>query len=317
MYLLGTEKYRNELARCLNETASELIVLSAFVTKPGYQWIIDRIGQQGGVGKLVVRWRPNDLLSGASSLEVYEMAKKVGWSVFVYPDLHAKSILIDKSIVFVGSANMTGYGLSIVPGANRELGVKFPASPEDIAVFESILSESTLVTDLIVERLKEFLSTQPPKTSDLSGGNWSLELEHLFDKPPEKLWVADLLWAIPEDLLNLDGLDEERKRSAVHDLNILGLADVDLIKREILSDVFIQCRSWKWLKKILSESEGQELYFGAITAALHSSLLDDPTPYRKEVKGLVQNLYSWASILNPQLIKIDVPNHSQRIKYLG
>ncbi len=317
MNLLGTEKYRNELAGCLNEAASELVVLSAFVTAPGFQWIMDRINNERVVGSLVVRWRPNDLLSGASSLEVYEIANKSGWSVFVYPDLHAKSMLIDKSIVFVGSANITGYGLSIVPGANRELGVKFPASPEDITVFESILSESTLVTDSLIVKLKEFLSAQPPKTSDLSGGNWSDELEQLFDKPPEKLWVADLLWAIPEDLLNLDGLDEERKRSAIHDLNILGLADVDLTKREILCDVFIQCRSWKWLRTILSEAEGQELYFGTITAALHNSLLDDPKPYRKDVKGLVQNLYSWASILDPQLIKIDVPSHSQRIKYLG
>ena len=147
MQLLGTEKYRNDLAVDLREVEGELIILSAFVTLQGFKWILDKVKGKGISGKLVVRWRPDDLLSGASSLAVYEVAKEAGWEIFVYPDLHAKSILIDKATVFVGSANITGYGLSIVPGANRELGVKFEASTQDITVFESILSESTLVTD--------------------------------------------------------------------------------------------------------------------------------------------------------------------------
>jgi len=49
---------------------------------------------------------------------------------------------------------------------------------------------------------------------------------------------------------------------------------------------------------------------------LHSALLDDPTPYRSEVKVLVQNLFSWISIVGPKSAGIECvkPNHTQVLR---
>ena len=314
MNLLGAETYRNDLAECLSKVTDELIVLSAFVTRPGFQWILNRTNIERYTGNIVVRWRPDDLLSGASSLEVYADAKEAGWNVFICSDLHAKSILIDKATVFVGSANLTGYGLSIVPGANRELGVKFEASPRDIAVFEAILSESTLVTDSIVEQLKLFLATLPKKEHELSGRNWPDEISKLLQKPPGKLWVAEMLWASPEKLLGGFDSCSDVSSATEHDLRVLGLENVSTVDVSLLKAAFLNSRPWKWLYSLLSRAVHKELYFGKLSSLLHDSLLDDPAPYRTDVKELMQNLCLWIECLASDYVGIDVPSHkSQRI----
>lgn len=314
MNLLGSETYRNELAECLSKVTDELVVLSAFVTRPGFQWLLNRTNNDRFTGNLVVRWRPDDLRSGASSLEVYAVAKEAGWNVYICPDLHAKSILIDKAMVFVGSANLTGCGLSIVPGANRELGVMFEASSRDIAVFEAILSESTLVTDSIVEKLKLFLDSCSEEEYGFSGSRWPAEIERIFEKPPAKLWVADMLWASPVTLFRDVGICSLSTKEAVHDLRILGLEDVEIIDTEILKKTFLSSRPWKWLFAQLSNAKNQELYFGALSSLLHQALLDDPSPYRKDVKCLLQNLFLWADFLDNKYVFIDVPrSKSQRM----
>jgi hypothetical protein len=91
-------------------------------------------------------------------------------------------------------------------------------------------------------------------------------------------------------------------------LNTYPGADQDEIKK-----AFRESKCFQWLMKWLSEQEHNELYFGAASAALHSVILNDPRPYRKEVKILLANLLNWISVLDMEEIGIDRPNYSQRI----
>ncbi len=318
MRLLGTEAFRTSLSEGLLEAKQEIIVLSAFVTLNGYSWLLEKIQSEDVVGKLVVRWRPDDLLIGASDLGVYEFAKQKGWSIFVCPELHAKSVLIDGVKVFVGSANITGRGLSIVPGANRELGICFSPTQQDLAVFDNVLSESTLVTDALFKKIEEFLLKQPKAVKSHKELSWPEEIEKIFKKPPEKLWVADLMWTSPEKLLNIELLDGENKRNALHDFRLLGVDDIPPFDLSCLKEAFIVSRCWQWLSNVISKNENREIYFGEASFLLHNSLLDDPRPYRKNVKELVQNLYLWVKFISKEYIKVDIPgNKSQRIKFIN
>lgn len=58
-------------------------------------------------------------------------------------------------------------------------------------------------------------------------------------------------------------------------------------------------------------------YFGGVTAALHNTLVNDPKPYRKEVKDLLANTLGWIKALDINEIAIDTPNHSQRIRIVN
>ena len=49
---------------------------------------------------------------------------------------------------------------------------------------------------------------------------------------------------------------------------------------------------------------------------LHNALVEDPKPYRREVKELLSNLLSWVEELEMEEIVIDRPNYSQRIRIL-
>lgn len=58
------------------------------------------------------------------------------------------------------------------------------------------------------------------------------------------------------------------------------------------------------------------MYFGEITANLHNALLNDPRPYRKDVKQLLANLLNWIAALDINEIVVDRPAHSQRVRYI-
>ena len=51
----------------------------------------------------------------------------------VLQDLHAKVMLIDNDILFIGSPNLTYKGMSLVPVSNEELGIKVNLE-EDIKI---------------------------------------------------------------------------------------------------------------------------------------------------------------------------------------
>ena len=52
------------------------------------------------------------------------------------------------------------------------------------------------------------------------------------------------------------------------------------------------------------------MYFGQLTAELHDALVEDPKPYRKDVKTLL----AWAQALQMEEVVIDKPSHSQRVR---
>lgn len=67
-----------------------------------------------------------------------------------------------------------------------------------------------------------------------------------------------------------------------------------------------------WLREKL-QKKGGELYFGELTSDLHNSLLEDPLPYRTEVKRLVENLINWVVVLLPAEFGSDTPQRSRRL----
>ena len=95
--------------------------------------------------------------------------------------------------------------------------------------------------------------------------------------------------------------------------------DVDFLginKHSSIADIknaFKTSKPYRWLIKTLYDTENGELYFGNLTEKLHNTLINDPKPYRKEVKDLLANLLNWIQELKIVEVTIDRPNHSQRI----
>jgi hypothetical protein len=90
----------------------------------------------------------------------------------------------------------------------------------------------------------------------------------------------------------------------VNDLDV----DTDLLKAK-----FTQLRVTKWLRNQLLKEESKSLRFGAISKRLHDALLNDPKPYRREVKDLQANLFNWIKYLDLSEFKIEKYNRSESI----
>lgn len=73
---------------------------------------------------------------------------------------------------------------------------------------------------------------------------------------------------------------------------------------------------YRWLKSVLEQKVNNEIYFGELSALIHDVIINDPKPYRKEVKELQSNLLNWIVELDIEEIQIDRPKHSQRIRLL-
>ena len=103
--------------------------------------------------------------------------------------------------------------------------------------------------------------------------------------------------------------------SCVHDLELFGLLGYKHLNLEKdLKESFLQSKIFNWLIKRLQNEENKEIYFGRLSSIIHDCLVDDPKPYRQDVKLLQANLYSYIKYFQPTKVKYDQPNVSERIR---
>jgi len=307
--ILGTEAFRNLLGQSLNNAKEEIIILSAFVKIKGVNWLVDKISRKKINCTIISKWDQNDIAQGASDLECYEICKKEGWQFKVLKNLHAKIILIDTKELFIGSPNLTAKGMSLTPVPNKEMGVKLEANQNDIQIINNLVEESILINDKIYKDFQVWKNSLP-KIEKPSYPEFPVELKNKLNENYEKLWVHNFPWCTAEELLNIKEINENIQ----HDLELFGLNKSNLDK-EIIIKNFQNSRIYHWLVNQINKQENKELYFGNLSSIIHNSLLDDPKPYRKNVKELQVNLYDYIKTFLSEEFIIDVPyEKSERIR---
>ena len=168
--LLGTEAFRNLLGEALKNAKKSVTILSAYITSTGIKWLEEQLLNKNIKCTVVTRWNKKDLAQGSSDLDCYELAKKNNWHFKVLEDLHAKVMLVDDEILFLGSPNLTGAGMSLIPVSNKEIGIKTKALEKDLHVINQLIEEAATINDQIIEELKAWKKNLPkiekPKIPD-------------------------------------------------------------------------------------------------------------------------------------------------------
>ena len=309
--ILGTEAFRNLLGQSLDKAKEQIIILSAFVKIKGINWLVDKISKEKISCTIISKWDHSDIAQGASDLECYEICKQEGWQFKVLKNLHAKIMLIDKKELFIGSPNLTAKGMSLTPVPNKEMGVKLEANQNDIRIINNLIDESILIDDQIYKDLQKWKSVLP-KIEKPSYTEFPVDIKQKLDENYDKLWVHNFPWCTAEELLDTKEISE----NVQHDLELFGL-DRDNLKKEVIIKNIQNSKIYHWLINQINKQENKELYFGNLSSIIHNSLLDDPRPYRKDVKILQVNLYSYIKFFLKDKIKIDVPyEKSERITLL-
>jgi hypothetical protein len=258
---------------------------------------------------VVTQWKPGDLLSGASDLASYDFCRSRNWRFCLLPHLHAKLLLIDNVHLFVGSANITAFGLSLVPGGNREVGLCVAATDSDVRTVFGLLEEAIEVSPALFSEIEEWLSKQRQVQAHSQVElRWPVSIAQRITRSPTHLWVADLPWIKPQYLLERNN-EAKLKEAIDHDARLFGTKE-----HASLDSAFRNSSSYRWLVGVLRAEPDQTAYFGRLSQLLHGSLLDDPAPFRKDVKNLLANLLEYVAIFAQPEIKLDCPQQSTRVR---
>ena len=309
--ILGTEAFRNLLGESVKKSETRVVILSAYVKKIGIDWLKDRLKDNNVECTIVSRWQKGDLATGSSDLECYTLCKENNWKFKILNDLHAKVMLIDNKDLFIGSPNLTGSGMSLIPVSNKELGVRIQATESDIKTVNGLIEDAILVDDGIYNDLKQW-KDKLPEIVKPSIPDYPESLKHKLKENFDKIWVHNFPWTNIDKLLNTKIIDENIQ----HDIDLFGL-DFENINISQVKNSFEKSKIFNWLIEQIKKQESNEIYFGSLSSLIHNSLLDDPKPYRKNIKILQANLYSYIKIINLKNIVIDVPfKKSERIKLI-
>jgi hypothetical protein len=261
--------------------------------------------------KVVVRWRPADLLAGVSDLDIYPFLLDRGASLFSNEKLHAKLYVFESNSVFVTSANLTARGLGYGAPANLEVGAEASLLLEDWRSLHAILRESYRVSDIVYETFKRWLEKAKKE----------LPLVPQFPAWPKfrrkEFTIQSLPATASPDELRGFYFSSDRtacagdlERQAIQDLvsfNIpLALDTSDFLER--LRTGF--CAT-PFVRAFVAHLEStNSMSFGAATAWIHDTCEDVPVPYRYEVKDSVRKLFNWLSFFFDE-IHWDRPGHAQ------
>jgi hypothetical protein len=260
-------------------------------------------------GRILVRWQLADLMSGASDLRAYHVAKASGLQLLIRLDFHGKVFAIPDRGIVVGSANATLSGFGLRAESNEEVCTTLPALPENLAHIERLFVGAVLVDDELFAEISAAVQNLPLESRVDDAIEWPEGLLSKLRATPlvDRLLLSEFFCSGPQ--LSPSGYFSVLDGS---DRKLLSLV-LPQMSAAVAVGRLRKTKAFRWLCQCLERAGGQ-LFFGALTVALHDSLLDDPATYRRDVKVLLQHLLAWCEAIPEAGVLVDRPKHSQRVR---
>jgi hypothetical protein len=298
----GTLNYLN-LEKDFNKlllNSGEIFLVSPFTNSDAIATLLKECPTNEKV-TLITRWRVEDITSGASDVEVYQLLKKYRGQLFVNNRLHAKYYRKGNQAL-VGSANLTNNGFSIGRIGNLELLIKIAVEPTGYSKFESeLLDNSFLVDDILYTKMsalqKEFTPIMkrveeipiPPEDSSKFSYWWP------ESRNPESLWE-----------IYLSNNDLTSKKD-FHYLSLpVGIPNEHAFKRLVLAALELQPN----IQEVIKFVRITERRFGEMRQQLRiidPDLLDTTIAW--------QTLFRWLLYLDPDQFEYRRPNFTEIIRF--
>ncbi len=297
--LLDGDRLREKLEASIPHAKKNIVFISAYITQTAIDWFCNLL-PSGIEAHIVCRLLPSDVLSGASQLSALKTALEKGVRVSCLHSLHAKIYSIDSQTIYVGSANLTNNGLKIYGTGNLEACAQVSANNLNLNFIQNILDSATVLDEETIQNMQSCIDL---REAAVFLDRWP---EGVL-KEEEGIWVRDFFWASPRT--NKNSLEQ------IHDFELLGIASHGEAG-DALNEQVLRTRCVQWLIRKLEIEPENELYFGTLTKILHDELKDDPAPYRKDIKSLLQNLLAYCIEYLENEIDISTPRYSQKIKLL-
>lgn len=279
--LLTERELQEALPHVVSEATASITIVSAFLKKDVLSWLSQYVPQNVTV-RVVSRWRKDDLLSGSSDFDAYDLCREYGWRFLIDQKLHAKVILVDQACLIIGSSNYTKNGLGFNPNSNIELNIKVIPGESEVSRVKNFLTNAYELDEVTHANMAKELENND--TNEATRADWSAPILSKLTVFSEKLWISECLTLSPQEF-------KELPRHIWHnDKALWG-------QKKPSVEIAKQMRVFNWLDNQLSK-EVRVFNFGELSSLLHSSMINDPSPYRKEIKECVAALFDWVEELN-------------------
>ena len=284
--------FRDQLERAVGMSTKSVDVLVGFAKLSAMQWLANQVAEGGISVSVVVGWTMKDLAQESSDIQAYEFARSRGWKFGIRPELHAKIFWCDRDELLIGSANLTTRGLHLGAVGNIEAGVRITPTNIDKTKLNDLIAKSIWLDDQLFDDIRaQLASVEVGGESIPSNLRWPESIEAALLQMKKYLWVDDMFLTNPQSDVP-DAASAEYLALIEHDRALLdGCYKGDSSDRLVLT--LRETTVVQWLTTVLREQDDSWARFGTVTAALHNALMDDPKPYRRDVKSLLANLLAW------------------------
>ena len=284
-------------------------LISAYIKKSILQEIPEHINNQKI--KVLARWNLMDLVGGASDIEGYLFAKQKGWDFYVDINLHAKIYLLPPNGILIGSANATAAGLGFSSRSNNEACTVIDIDNDNSSFINNMFNQAIKLDDKLFSKIQAAYNTCDKKQPIVQWPDGLLAELSPNIHSNSRFFIDECLHSDGIEILNNF---QARDESSIHDLSLLGVP-LNVFDREFIISKFIHSKIFLFTLSVLKQNNG-EIYFGMLTKALHNALIEDPKPYRSEIKDrFIRSIYSWIKLIGPEAtnIKVDRPSYSERL----
>jgi len=308
--LLNSQDFLGELTEAISSCQSSLVLASAFIKTAAVIEVLKSLPDTVTV-TVIARWQARDLIFQASDLSVYEFCREKGYAFGINPSFHGKLYVFDRKKILLGSANLTARGLGLTDAGNFEFGTKIEPRAGDIERLDDFFeSEVRWMDDATYFRLKEYVDLVGSEALSYSGEiEWPEHILNAVRKPVKYLWAKELVFCTPQQLA-FPNFDSDSVR---HDFDLLGMG-IDNFSEELIKAAFRRTRLYQWLMLVISSNPRAN--FGYLSSQLHEALLDDPAPYRKDVKYFVGILFDWMAYM-PECFKVTQHKITRSVEMVG
>lgn len=321
-HLISSSEAWEAMAQELSSiTHDEVWIVSAYLKEAALMKFASFVHSSNSVS-ILARWQGADLISGSSDLQAYDVAKENNWRFSVRQDLHAKVYRINHTSIYLGSANLTSSGFPTNGGVgNAEMMVRVDASDLNITAISSLFDHSVLVDDSLMASLRQWVEIEKSLSTRFevhSGNEFPLDAlqRDMLHGHVKQLMLADCFLALPRDVQEAASQPPNTAPSDVqHDLSLLGCSTLPNLPNisNRLGQLFQQSRLFRWLYGEVVASESQQIFFGDLCSRLHDALIEDPKPFRTDVKTLLATLLRWIEYYSECGLSVDRPRYSERV----
>lgn len=301
------------------EKAEELVLLCAYVKT---NQIIE-LNNAHKLRTIVVRWEIEDLLIGASDLNLYDYCKEKNIALFRNTRLHMKVLWDCGTNLISGSANYTNKGIGEEGLYNYELNTKVEAvSFEDVLYIEQIIRDSDYVDDQLYHDIETCIA------------NSKLEKKIITELPSEnkrrdyflisELPQAESPITLYDMLSNKETLSDNDKHILIHDLILYGVVNVNK-EGDFYTQLEIQFNNHPFIvsfKQAVINSNFDRIdrqgtmNFGMVRKWFAKNTTTVPTPRPFELSEFVRILYTWICFFDEDFSWSIPGGYSQVIQYL-